>query len=96
MMLTTNKKTTGSLFSLFFSGRNQGGSFVLFKHIGVAVIILSVLIAFLHMISGIILFGAALCLLGTHYFKQAKRDWFVAIVYVLLGMTLIVLSFLYL
>ncbi|QQK81698.1 hypothetical protein HUG20_18450 [Salicibibacter cibi] len=68
----------------------------MFKNIGVAVIVFSVLIAFVHMISGIILFGAALCLLAIHYFKQTKRDWFVAIVYVLLGMTLIVLSFLYL
>ncbi|AXF56421.1 hypothetical protein [Salicibibacter kimchii] len=68
----------------------------MFKHIGVAAIILAVLVAFFHMISGIILFGTALCLFSIHYFKQTKRDWFVAIVYVLLGMTLIVLSFLYL
>ncbi|QQK78034.1 hypothetical protein HUG15_22230 [Salicibibacter cibarius] len=68
----------------------------MFKNIGIAIIILSVLIVFLHMISGIILFGAALCSLSIHYFNQTKRDWFVAIVYVLLGMTLIVLSFLYL
>ncbi|SDI48317.1 hypothetical protein [Natribacillus halophilus] len=68
----------------------------MFKYIGIAAIIFSFLLAFLHMITGIILFGLALCVLSIHYFRQTKREWFVAIVYLLLGLTLIVLSFLYL
>lgn len=44
------------------------------------------------MTAGIIAFGLALCLLSIHHFKQEKREWFVAIVYLLLGITLMVLA----
>ncbi|MBB6450505.1 putative membrane protein [Geomicrobium halophilum] len=62
------------------------------KTFGLTLLFISFIIAFLHMTAGIIAFGLALCLLSIHHFKQEKREWFVAIVYLLLGITLMVLA----